>query len=175
MNAAVSGVLTDVVVETLGKLAFLFVAPLEGPIPEDTHELATVRVRFSGPLSGGMQLRLSRSVLAELAGNMLGADDGSALSADEQNDALRELINVICGNLLPMICGGTAEFTIQTPFIPAAGASAAGKFAPVNAVSHLSVESGICRVALQLDGSVPAQGLAVNGGRMDGVEEGVGS
>ena len=67
------------------------------------------------------------------------------------------------------------EIHIQTPFIPAAGASAAGTFAPVNAVSHLSVESGICRVALQLDGSVPAQGLAVNGGRMDGVEEGVGS
>ena len=175
MNAAISGILTDVVVDTLEKLAFLFAAPLEGPVPEDTRELATVRVRFSGPLCGGMQLSLSRSVLAELAGNMLGADDGSALSADEQNDALRELINVICGNLLPMIGGGTAEFNIQTPFIPAAGASAAGELAPVAAVSNLSVESGICRVALQLDGPVPAQGLAVNGGRMDGVAEGVGS
>ncbi|MBI5579404.1 MAG: chemotaxis protein CheX [Deltaproteobacteria bacterium] len=175
MNAAVSGVLTDVVVETLEKLAFLFAAPLEGPVPDDMSELVIVRVRFSGPLCGAMQLSLSRSVLAELAGNMLGADDGSALSADEQNDALRELINVICGNLLPMIGGDTAEFNIQTPFIPAAGASAAGEFAPVTAVSHLSAESGICLVALQIDGPVPEQGLVVNGRRMDGAAGRVGS
>lgn len=172
MNAAISGILTDVVIDTLQKLAFLFAAPLEGPAPEDTRELATVRVRFSGPVCGGMQLGLSRPVLAELAGNMLGADDASALSADEQYDALRELINVICGNLVPMIGGGTAEFNIQTPFIPAAGASAAGEFASVDAVSHLSVESGICVAALRLDGPAPAQGVAVNGGRMDGVAEG---
>ena len=160
MNAATSGILTDVVVGTLEKLAFMFAVPLAGPAPEDTREFATVRVRFSGPLCGGMQLSLSRSVLAELAGNMLGVDDGSALPADEQHDALRELINVICGNLLPMIGGGTAEFNIQTPFIPAAGASAVGEFGPVAAVSNLSVESGICLVALQLDGPVPAEGMS---------------
>jgi CheY-specific phosphatase CheX len=158
MNAATSGIITDVVIDTLEKLAFLFAVPLEGPAPEDTRELATVRVRFSGPLCGGMQLSLSQSVLAELAGNMLGADDGAALSADEQHDALRELINVICGNLLPLIGGGTAEFNIQTPFIVTAGVSAAGEFGPVNAVSNLSVESGICLVALQLD--VPAEGMS---------------
>jgi chemotaxis protein CheY-P-specific phosphatase CheC len=175
MNAAISGILTDVVVDTLAKLAFLFAAPLEGPAPEGTRELATVRVRFSGPVCGGMQLCLSRPVLAELAANMLGADDGSALSADEQHDALRELINIICGNLLPMIGGGTNEFNIQTPFIPSAGTTAAGEFAPVNAVSHLSLERGICLVALQLDGPLPAQGLAVNGKRMDVLTDGVGS
>ena len=158
MNAATSGILTDVVVDTLEKLAFLFAAPLEGPAPEDTQELATVRVRFSGPLSGGMQLSLSQPVLSELAGNMLGADDGAALTTDEQHDALRELINVICGNLLPLIGGNSAEFNIQTPFIPAAGTSASGEFGPVNAVSNLSVENGICRVALQLD--VPAEGAS---------------
>jgi CheY-specific phosphatase CheX len=159
MNAAISGILSDVVVDTLAKLAFMFAAPLEGPAPEGTQELATVRVRFSGPICGGMQLSLSRPVLAELAGNMLGADDGSALSADEQQDALRELINVICGNLLPMIGGSSVEFHIQTPFIPAAGTLASGEFGPVAAVSNLAVESGICRVALQLDGPVPAQGV----------------
>ena len=159
MNAAISGMLTDVVVDTLEKLAFLFAVPLEGSAPEDTQELATVQVRFSGPLCGGMQLSLSLPVLAELAGNMLGADDGSALSADEQHDAMRELINVVCGNLLPLIAGNSAEFNIQTPFISAAGTSAAGEFGPVAAVSNLSVESGICQVALQLDGPVPAEGV----------------
>jgi len=81
------------------------------------------------------------------------------LSADEQHDALRELINVICGNLLPLIGGGTAEFRIQTPFIPAGGPPGAGEFGPVAAASNLAVESGICRVALQLDGPVPAEGV----------------
>jgi len=159
MNAGNSGILTDVVVDTLAKLAFMFAAPLEKPAPAGTRELATVRVRFSGPLCGGMQLSLSLPLLAELAGNMLGADDASALSADEQHDALCELINVICGNLLPLIGGNNAEFHIQTPFISAAGASASGEFGPVNAVSNLSVESGICRVALRLDAPAPAKGV----------------
>jgi hypothetical protein len=154
MNAATSEILTGVVADTLEKLAFLFAAPLEGPAPEDTGELATVWVRFSGPLCGAMQLSLSQPVLAELAANMLGADDASALSADEQHDALRELINVICGNLLPLIGGDSAEFNIETPFIPAAGAAASGKFGPANAGSNLAVENGICLVALQLDGPV---------------------
>ena len=157
MNAAISGILSDVVVDTLQKLAFLFAVPLEGAAPEDTRELATVRVRFSGPLCGGMQLSLSRPVLAELAGNMLGADDGSALSADEQYDALCELINVSCGNLLPLIGGKNAEFNIQTPFIPVGDTPGAGEFGPVDAASNLSVESGICLVALQLDGPGPAE------------------
>jgi len=71
MNAATSGILSDVVVDTLEKLAFLFAVPLEGPAPEDTRELATVRVRFSGPLCGGMQLSLSRPAALTLAATFL--------------------------------------------------------------------------------------------------------
>jgi chemotaxis protein CheY-P-specific phosphatase CheC len=119
MNSAISGILTEVVVDTLEKLAFLFAAPLEEAASEDTEKLATVRVRFSGPVCGGMQLSLSQPVLAELAGNMLGAEDGSALSEDEQHDALRELINVICGNLLPAMAGSEAVFKVLAPQIPA--------------------------------------------------------
>ena len=87
MNAAISGILTGVVVETLEKLAFLFAHPLEGPAPEGTRELATVRVLFSGPLCGGMQLSLSQPLLAELAGNMLGAADAKGLLAMRGNGA----------------------------------------------------------------------------------------
>jgi CheY-specific phosphatase CheX len=160
MNTAIKDILSGVVVDTLEKLAFLFAVPLEGPAPEGTVEVVTVQLRFSGPLCGGMQLGLSRPVLAELAGNMLGVDDGSALSVEVQHDAMRELMNVICGNLLPVICGKNAEFNIQTPFISTAGASAAEEFGPIAAVSHLSVESGFCRVALQLDGPVPTEGVS---------------
>jgi CheY-specific phosphatase CheX len=161
MNAAIKDILSGVVVDTLEKLAFLFAVPLEGPAPEDTEEVATVQVRFSGPLCGGMQLGLSRPVLAELAGNMLGADDGSALSVEVQHDALKELMNVICGNLLPVICGNNAEFSIQPPAVLAGGARAGfGEFGPIAAVSNLSVESGICRVALHLDGPVPTEGVS---------------
>jgi len=60
-------------------------------------------VDFTGRFTGGMELALSASVLAELAANMLGAEEGTTLSADEQRDALRELANVVCGNLLPAI------------------------------------------------------------------------
>ena len=159
MNAAISARLAEVAADTLERLAFIFAAPAaDAPVVEESA-LETVRVNFSGGFSGGLELSLSASVLAELAANMLGADEGQALSADEQRDALKELVNVVCGNLLPAIAGRAQDFNIGTPC--PADADKHGWEAPA-AVSHLVLENGVCRLRLRVDGRLPGEvaGLA---------------
>src|SRR5512143_1549041 len=117
MNAAVSVRLSAVTMATLEKLAFLFASPAEEAPAVEESELESVRVDFSGAFTGSLELSLSVPVLAELSVNMLGAGEGTALSAAVQQDALKELANVVCGNLLPAIAGREKEFNIQVPVL----------------------------------------------------------
>ena len=109
---------------------------------------------FSGPFGGGMELCLPAPALVELAVNMLGAKDGEELSPEQQHDALKELINVVCGNLLPILAGHTEEFNLRPPHGRRRKPGVGG---PV-AVGYLMLENGACRVRMRLDGS-PGQCL----------------
>jgi CheY-specific phosphatase CheX len=70
-------------------------------------------VSFSGPLNGRLVLKATSHILPGIAENMLGSDsvDGSAV----ERDALGELANVMCGNLLPLIGGAQAVFVLSAP------------------------------------------------------------
>jgi len=72
-----------------------------------------VTVSFNGPISGRLVLRASSEILPCITENMLGADGAYPLTV--QRDALGELANVICGNLLPMIGGAEAVFVLSAP------------------------------------------------------------
>lgn len=102
---------------TFEELGFLFAD--EEP-NEDQFE-ATVdgvaRVEFTGPREGVLEVRLAGGILRDLAINMLGTDD---LTDDELAlDALGEVANVICGNVVPEISGSEAIFDLRAPLVTA--------------------------------------------------------
>jgi hypothetical protein len=143
MNAAISARLAEVTMETLERLAFLFASPAPETEAAAGSPLERVRVDFTGHFTGGMELALSASVLAELAGNMLGAGEGTTLSTD--------------GNMLPAIAGGEHEFNIHTPYL----ASADGpEWNDPAGLSHLVLENGFCRVRMRVDGGLPQEPAA---------------
>lgn len=76
-------------------------------------------VEFRGPMTGRLVLRASSGILAEVANNMLGADDSRPAAL--QRDALGELANVICGHVLPMVGGRDAVFHLAAPLLHATG------------------------------------------------------
>ncbi len=98
---------------TFEELVLLF------PDPELTDEQsaepvdAAVAVEFRGPLTGRLVLRVSSSLLPMIAANMLGEDQ--AQEPPLQRDALGEVANVVCGNLLPAVAGGEAVFKLSAP------------------------------------------------------------
>lgn len=140
--------LAEVTADTLEKLAFLFASPMESPPALEERALSTVQVGFAGAYSGGLELSLSKPALAELAANMLGVMDGEPLGEEQQQDALQELANVICGNILPVLAGETAEFTIDAP-VPVPPERPAWP-APA-ACCLLGLDNGVCRVRLRVD------------------------
>jgi chemotaxis protein CheY-P-specific phosphatase CheC len=57
-----------------------------------------VSVRFYGPKSGRLEVRASAEIVPALTANMLGAEE--AVDPQLQRDALGELGNVLCGNVV---------------------------------------------------------------------------
>jgi CheY-specific phosphatase CheX len=103
---------------TFGELAFMLVVPEEldetaGQPPEWGY---AVRVDFTGPFNGELYAAITREMLEPLAANMLGIDpDEDPPDGVQLQDALKELINVVCGNLLPAIAGDEVVFQIGGP------------------------------------------------------------
>jgi CheY-specific phosphatase CheX len=74
---------------------------------------AAVAVEFHGPVRGRLVLRVSSSLLPVIAANMLGEEQ--ARHVPLQRDALGEVANVVCGNLLPLVAGAEAVFRLSAP------------------------------------------------------------
>jgi len=71
-----------------------------------------VVVRFFGPMTGRLELRVSDGVPRAVAENMLGLDDPSE---QLQRDAFGELANVLTGNLLSEMTHAVGVFHLRPP------------------------------------------------------------
>jgi hypothetical protein len=98
---------------TFEQLGFLFA---DGE-PDDEQAGApwggAAAVEFTGPARGRLEVRVTGDVMPELAANMLGLVP--PLARTIQVDALGEVTNVICGNVLPALAGRDAVFDLGAP------------------------------------------------------------
>ncbi len=74
---------------------------------------AAASVEFDGPFSGKLLVRICGGILPTLTANMMGQEEVPSKSL--QHDALTEITNVICGNMLPGIAGATGIFHVSVP------------------------------------------------------------
>ena len=152
MKQQIKNILAVVTNETLEKLAFLFAFPDDERSKDCPAPAMTGRVEFNGHCSGSLMMRLSQGAAAELATNMLGLDDDEMISDEEQQDAFKEMLNVICGNLLPAMVDDQVEFNIGPPVVLAeddAGKALNGE-KPI-CVARSMLEDGFCDVYLFAD------------------------
>ncbi len=68
----------------------------EGPVPLALQ----VRVRFSGDHAGEFRMEVDDLAAGSMAGSFLGADGAEGLSAEEVEQVMGELGNMICGAFL---------------------------------------------------------------------------
>lgn len=172
MDDRLNQILTSVSAETLEKLAFVFAFADEPPSltgNDNVHILADpnnylVRVVFRGPFSGSLAMDITPEDLKEVAANMLGLDLGDPISDADQQDALKEVANVVCGNLLPVLAGKEAVFDIESPVVSRNVASDpdTGNSVP-SAAARLNLEAGNCNLCLFVDGKTPAEILQMPG------------
>lgn len=107
--------MSGVIEETLASLAFMFPVDSDAPGAPEAGAMRRATVEFSGAFGGRLLVAVSPEMLEPLAANMLGLEDGARPSPEQQQDALRELLNVICGNLLPKIASPREVFDVHEP------------------------------------------------------------
>ena len=160
MSAKLEERMSQVAIDTLEKLAFMFAFSDEDGEGRSEGSMVTGSVAFTGPFSGTLVVTISIEVLRELAANMLGFDDEEETTEDHRSDAFKETMNIICGNLLPAIAGNDVIFDIGVPGVLPAdremkeGAGIPGGHEP-SAKVNLDLDEGQCILFLFLDGEIP--------------------
>lgn len=136
--------------DVLETMAFAFVMP-GGDEPSPPEDRMQASVRFDGPFGGIASLTLPCAIVPEIAANMLG-EDGETVSEQQQRDAVGELANVMCGNLVQVLAGPKPVFNLQPPRI-AVGPDVTEPSAEGDAaiVARIPLENGWAELALVLD------------------------
>jgi chemotaxis protein CheY-P-specific phosphatase CheC len=109
-------VLTEVMIDVLEKLAFMFgdeVGKEEIPFPG--RDCVEANMYFKGPRSGKLGIVVPVDICPVIAANILGMDVEDLSSQDQDFDALKEVLNVICGNVLTTLEGDEAVFDLTVP------------------------------------------------------------
>ena len=73
-------------------------------------------VNYTGPFNGQLFVLTSANIIEPLTMNMIGIMPPEKLpDGIEMTDSLKEMTNVICGNMLPLMGGDKAVFNIGAP------------------------------------------------------------
>ena len=108
-------ILFEVVREILEKLAYMFGEPAEDGAFETPHEAYVGSIKFAGHRDGELCLAVSHEMCMELAANMLGTEIDDPDAEEAAGDALKELLNVSCGNILTALYGTQPTFELSVP------------------------------------------------------------
>lgn len=140
-----------VVSDSLEKLAFLFSYPDSGRDLVLFDDAMTAEASFEGVFSGRLAVAITLPVLTELTSNMLGIDMED-VGEEQCQDALKETVNIICGNWLPVKAGAETVFNISAPVI-LSPEEAKTKLVPEECVTlaKLNIEEEYCDIYFFID------------------------
>ena len=157
MNNDWKAALARAVRDVFESLCFMLPTPSNGSIPPNPGSLSRVilAVDFSGAGRGCLHLTLPDSMIASVASSMLGEDGPLELS--EQYDAVCELANIVCGNVLPLIAGERAVFDLASPRVIATMDADLGETS--DACARVLLDEGLVTASISLT-LASAQGAA---------------
>jgi len=114
-------VLEDILSGVLQEQAFMFAEHFGGELEIPAPPFIHARIRFDGPFDGHLGLIFSHALSMELIANMLGLDPDDIDSEEDAADALKELLNIVCGQFLATAFGNTLVFDLAIPSVAQIG------------------------------------------------------
>lgn len=118
MDESIVAIAKESAIRILERAAFLF----SEDIPENQIPLADTFWRqkgyaldYSGPLKGELRIWLPESLSRVIVSNMLGLDEESEMAQKEEDDAVKEVLNIILGIFLTEAFGTEAVFHLGIP------------------------------------------------------------
>ena len=104
--------------DVLEKLAFMFAEPTpKEELPRSVPASVQARMTFSGDLAGSLALTVPEAMCTDIAANVLGMDAGDESVLGRTHDALKEVLNVVCGYTLTAIGGEAALVDLSVPHV----------------------------------------------------------
>jgi len=94
--------------------AFLSVAPLHSE-DELVEPDQAATMTFRGAAAGRVSMRVSSEMLDTIANNLLEPSEDATEQAQRRTDVLKEMLNMVCGNLLTEYFGAEPVFDLSPP------------------------------------------------------------
>jgi CheY-specific phosphatase CheX len=117
-------ILGEVTVEILERFAFMLGDPAEANAAPALPSAAWVAtMKFAGPRSGTLGLATAAALARQMAANLFGREPGE-VNDDEAADALKEFLNVACGDYLHELEGNEPIYDLSSPAVAAADRAA---------------------------------------------------
>ena len=140
-------IITESISQTLEKTAFLEATSHVDEITEP-QDIIVAEVGFSGRISGKMQIASEKEFVKTFAENMSGIED---LTEEMYGDAMKELANITCGLVLPMIVESPDEaFEMAIPNLTTLSPSEWKNFTSEEGTVMLEVENNPVFVKLEI-------------------------
>ncbi len=115
-------VFTRVLEEVLEQLAFMFGEAVEkDEMIVDGEKYLHVTMGFKGNKTGDVGIAIPSEMSVSLASNILGIDEGEEIALEKSVDALKELLNIVCGQLLTSAYGDEPVFDLTVPEVEEVG------------------------------------------------------
>lgn len=148
--------LTPVVLDVLGELAFLVTD--DGPVDMAGGTIwMQGDIEYRGPLVGRLQSWCTRGLAIKLAANLLALEPDEGEAQVGADDALREFMNVLCGQLVTRWYGAEAVFNLSIPRVRECMGAPQSPAAEPGQMCQLSIEGEplICIHELGAAGASP--------------------
>lgn len=144
--------LKKVFIAVLEKQAFMFADSIN-PVEFETKDgnYLSVAMGFGGEFSGRIQLAAPKALAHEVAANFLGVDAESPEALAHGADSLKELLNIICGNLLTALAGDRPVFDLTIPQIMPMTSDEAANLAGKDGMLAFRVEDRDLVLGFELD------------------------
>jgi chemotaxis protein CheY-P-specific phosphatase CheC len=93
-------------------------------MPEMKSDALNVRVEYSGKYTGELGLIMEHPLASRIAAHILGLGDANDVLDDMIEDAVRELMNVVCGHFVTLMYGYTPVLKVSIPRVFRLGGTA---------------------------------------------------
>lgn len=100
--------------DVLAKLAFMFTDDEPIDVAPGQTWLETT-ISYHGPVHGGLRFRCTRDFAVLLAANLLGVDPEDNNASTQCEDAVKEFMNIVCGQLVTALHGSEDVYALSIP------------------------------------------------------------
>ena len=108
-------ILVESITEALETMAFMMVMPPEEELPVPEQSIR-VDMNFTGPVRGKVELMAGLDFTWNMAANVMGLDPDDEEAKSKGTDAFKELVNTVCGVLLPKLASSPKDiFDVSIP------------------------------------------------------------